>query len=84
MNNNVNLMLYSSFSRMLPSVNLITKHFDIDAPNAKVLFVPFADPDNKYYIALSKQALMLAGINKSNISTLSVFYYLHFHYCLYL
>ena len=71
MNNNTNLMLYSSFSRMLPSVNLIQKYFGIDTANAKVLFVPFADPENKYYIALSKQALMLAGINKSNISTLT-------------
>ena len=64
-------MLYSSFARMLPSVNQISKHYNIDTQNAKVLFVPFADEENKYYIALCKQALCLAGIQKSNINTLS-------------
>ena len=56
---------------MLPSMKYIKKYYGIDAPNVKVLFVPFADEDNKYYIALCKQALMLAGIDKKNISTLT-------------
>lgn len=64
-------MLYSSFSRMLPSMKYIKQYFGIDTPNAKVLFVPFADEENKYYIALTKQALLLAGIDKKNISTLT-------------
>lgn len=56
---------------MLPSVKYIKRYFKINPKTAKVLVIPFADEANKYYIALCKQALMLAGIQKSNISTLS-------------
>ena len=56
---------------MLPSVTYIKRYFKINPKTAKVLFVPFADAENKYYLALCKQALMLAGIQKCNISTLS-------------
>ena len=56
---------------MLPSMKYIKNYYGIDTPNAKVLFVNFADEENKYYIALAKQALMLAGIEKKNISTLT-------------
>lgn len=68
---NVKAILYSSFTRMLPSVGLIKKVYNKDISKAKVLFIPFADVNNKYYIALCKQALVLSGINKSNITTLT-------------
>lgn len=71
MEKSCNLLLYSAITRMLPSIKYIKRYFKIDAKNAKVLVVPFADENNKYYIALCKQALMLGGIQKSNISTLS-------------
>lgn len=71
MEKSCNLLLYSAVTRMLPSMSYIKKYFKINPQTAKVLFVPFADTENKYYLALCKQALMLAGIQKSNISTLS-------------
>lgn len=74
MQNNINIYMFSAFSRMLPACTLIKKQLKakkIDPASAKVLFVPFADTNNKYYIALCKQALLLCGINKSNISTLT-------------
>ena len=71
MEKSCNLLLYSAVTRMLPSMSYIKKCFKINPQTAKVLFVPFADTENKYYLALCKQALMLAGIQKSNISTLS-------------
>lgn len=69
-----NILLYSAITRMLPTtkiINEILKRKSVLPEEAKVLFVPFADETNKYYIALCKQALLLAGIKKSNISTLS-------------
>lgn len=71
MEKSYNLLLYSAITRMLPSVKYIKRYFKINPKTAKVLFVPFADTQNKYYLALCKQALMLSGIQKSNISTLS-------------
>ena len=71
MEKSCNLLLYSAITRMLPSVVYIKRYFKINPKSAKVLFVPFADESNKYYLALCKQALMLAGIQKSNICTLS-------------
>lgn len=65
------IFIYSAFTRMLPTTKLIAKKFGKNIAEAKVLFIPFADEENKYYIALCKQALMLSGINKQNISTLS-------------
>lgn len=66
--------MYSSFSKMLPTVNVIKKALKckkIKPSKARVLFVPFADTANKYYLALCRQALQNCGINKSNISTLT-------------
>jgi len=69
-----NISLYSAITRMLPTnkiIKTLLKKKSIAPEDAKVLFVPFADASNKYYIALCKQALQLVGIKKSNISTLS-------------
>ncbi len=71
MEKSCNILLYSAITRMLPSVAYIKRYFKINPKTAKVLFVPFADTENKYYLALCKQALMLSGIQKSNISTLT-------------
>lgn len=74
MDKSCNILLYSAFTRMLPSIKYITKFLktkNINPQQAKVLFVPFADEQNKYYIALCKQALLLCGIQKSNIGTLT-------------
>ena len=60
MEKSCNLLLYSAITRMLPSVVYIKRYFKINPKSAKVLFVPFADESNKYYLALCKQALMLA------------------------
>ena len=68
---NINAMLYSSFTTMLDSVQQISNYYKVDTKNAKVLFVPFADEENKYYLALCKQALLLSGIEKKNINTLT-------------
>ncbi len=65
------MLLFSAFSRMLDAKKYIKSFFGNDIENKKVLFVPFADEDNKYYLALCKQALCLAGIDKKNICTLS-------------
>lgn len=67
----MNCLLYSSFTKMLDSKKYIKSFFGEEIVNKKVLFVPFADEENKYYLALCKQALCLSGINKQNISTLS-------------
>ena len=71
MDKNINVLMYSAFTRMLPTTKYITKIFGKNIAGAKVLFIPFADEGNKYYIALCKQALLLSGVNKQNISTLS-------------